>query len=192
MSPGRFLFLLLLAALAGQRIAELRLSKAHETAIRRAGGQEYGAAQYRLIQALHAGWFAATAIEVLGWQRPFRRWLAAVAVPFFLLGQSLRYAAIRTLGPRWTTRVMTIPGPPPVTGGIYRYLRHPNYLGVVLELAAFPLIYSAYWTALIFSLFNLLLLRARILLEEQALADDNDYLRFLGDRPRFRPRRGVE
>jgi methyltransferase len=83
---------------------------------------------------------------------------------------------------------MTIPGQPPVTDGIYRYLRHPNYIGVILELAAFPLIYSAYYTALLFSFLNLLLLRARIRLEEQALASDNNYLHFLGDRPRFLPR----
>jgi len=192
MSPSRLLFLLSLAALAGQRLVELRLSKARETAIRRAGGREHGTAQYRFMQALHTSWFVAMVIEVLWRQRPFKRWLAAVALPFFLLGQSLRYAAMRALGPRWTTRVMTIPGLPPVTGGIYRYLRHPNYVGVVLELAAFPLIYSAYWTALLFSLLNLLLLRARIRLEEQALANDNDYLRFLGDRPRFLPRQGGE
>jgi len=189
MSPGRLLFLLSLVALAGQRLAELRLSKTHETAIRRAGGREHGTAQYRIMQALHTGWFVAMAIEVLWRPRPFKQWLAAVALPIFLLGQSLRYAAIRALGPRWTTRIMTLPGLPPVTGGIYRYLRHPNYVGVILELAAFPLIYSAYWTALLFSFLNLLLLRARIRLEERALANDNHYLHFLGDRPRFLPRR---
>ncbi len=189
MSPGRLLFLLSVAILAGQRLAELRLSQARETAIRRVGGREHGAAQYRFMQALHTSWFAAILIEVLWWQRPFKRGVATVALPIFLIGQSLRYAAMRALGPRWTTRVMTIPGLPPVTSGIYRYLRHPNYVGVILELAAFPLIYSAYWTALLFSFLNLLLLRARIRLEERALANDNHYLHFLGDRPRFLPRR---
>jgi methyltransferase len=192
MSSGRLLFLLSLAALIGQRLAELRLSQAHETSMRQAGGREHGAAQYRFMQALHTSWFVAMLIEVLWWQRSFKRWLAAVALPFFLLGQSLRYASILTLGSRWTTRVMTIPDLPPITVGIYRYLRHPNYLGVILELAAFPLIYSAYYTALLFSFLNLLLLHARIRLEEQALATDNDYLHFLGNRPRFLPHQGGE
>ncbi|HTP01572.1 MAG TPA: isoprenylcysteine carboxylmethyltransferase family protein [Anaerolineales bacterium] len=71
----------------------------------------------------------------------------------------------------WTVRVMTIPGLPPVRGGIYRYLRHPNYLGVALEILAVPLLHSAYVTAIIFSLANMLLLTARIRAEDRALLE---------------------
>jgi methyltransferase len=107
--------------------------------------------------------------EVLCRPRPFRRSLAGLAAALVAVGQALRYAAILTLGSRWTARVVTLPGVPPLSQGIYRYLRHPNYLGVVLEIAAVPLLHSAWWTAVAFSLANLLLLRARIRVEEAAL-----------------------
>ena len=141
------------------------------------------------MKALHAGWFVAMIAEV-GWlRRPFRPALAAGAALVTVLGQSLRYAAIRTLGRRWTVRIVTVPGLPPVRHGIYRYLRHPNYLGVMLEIAAVPLLHTAYLTSLIFSVVNAFLLRTRICAEEEALSADAHYLRWLGDRPRFLPRR---
>ncbi|MDX1663299.1 MAG: isoprenylcysteine carboxylmethyltransferase family protein [Candidatus Promineifilaceae bacterium] len=187
-SRSRLLFLILLLALAVQRLLEIRLSRRHEEALVAAGGQVHGEGQYRIMTALHTGWFVAMIAELLGRRPRFRPWLAALAAPLFLLGQALRYTAIRTLGERWTTTVVTLPGAPPVTRGIYSHVRHPNYVGVVLELAAFPLMHSLTWTAALFSLANLLLLRARIRLEEQVLARDSRYLSHLGDRPRFVPR----
>jgi methyltransferase len=87
----------------------------------------------------------------------------------FVIGQSLRYAAIRTLGRRWTVRIVTLPDAPLVRSGIYRYLRHPNYLGVALEIAAVPLLHTAYLTAILFTLANACLLAVRIRAEERAL-----------------------
>ena len=174
--------------LAGQRLLELRLSKQNEKRMMQQGGREHAAGHFRFMKVLHTGWFVAMVAEA-GWlRRPFRPALAAVAGLVAVLGQFLRYAAIRTLGRRWTVRIVTVPGQPPVRHGIYRYLRHPNYLGVVLEIAAVPLLHTAYLTSLVFSLANALLLRTRIRAEEEALAADADYHRWLADRPRLVPR----
>lgn len=184
----RTLFYLLVALLAGQRLLELRLSRRNQERLVQQGGREHAAAHFRVMKLLHTGWFVAMVAEV-GWlRRPFRPPLAAVAALAAVLGQFLRYAAIRTLGRRWTVRIVTVPGRRPVRHGIYRYLRHPNYLGVVLEIAAVPLLHTAYLTSLIFSLGNALLLRTRIREEEEALAVDADYSRWLADRPRLVPR----
>lgn len=178
-------FLIGLALLAVQRLLEVRISNHHAVALLHNGGHEYAPGQYRVMKLLHSSWFVAMVFEVVALRRTFRPRLAAVAGLLFLLGQFLRYAAIRTLGQRWTARLITLPGAPPVTDGIYRHMRHPNYLGVILEIAAVPLIYSAYWTALIFSIANLLLLQARIRAEEQALVSDNEYAHYfaVGSRP---------
>ena len=183
----RVLFVIVVLALALQRALELRLSRRHEAAILARGGCEYGADHFGWMKALHIGWFIAMLAEVFLLDRPFIPWLAAVALVFFIAGQALRYAAILTLGPRWTVRVMTLPAEPPITRGIYRYVRHPNYLGVILEIAAVPLLYTAYLTALVFTLANAVLLAVRIRTEEHALELDNQYQRAFAGRPRFIP-----
>lgn len=169
MSQRRRRFLLFLLVLAAQRLWEVRKSQRHADSLLAAGGLEFAPHQYQLMKVLHAGWFVAMAGEVVGKRRPFHPALAWFAAALFAAGQALRYAAMHTLGPRWTARVVTLPGVPPISHGIYRYLRHPNYLGVVLEIAAVPLLHSAWWTAVAFSLANLLLLRARMRVEEAAL-----------------------
>lgn len=165
----RWVFTGLVALLALQRIYELRLSGRHEALIRARGGREHAAWQVQAMKALHAGWFIAMLVEVHALHRPFLPGLSLLAMITLIVGQSLRYAAIRSLGWRWTVNVMTLPGLPLVRKGIYRYLRHPNYLGVVLEILAVPLLHCAYVTAIIFSLANLLLLSARIRTENRAL-----------------------
>src|SRR6185503_19450089 len=123
------------------------------------------------IVTLHAAWFAAMLLEVFAGRRKFHPRLAALALSLFAAGQALRLTAIRTLGWRWSTRVMSVPGPSgaPVQHGIYRYMRYPNYLGVELEILAAPLLHSAYLTSAVFGVANALLLRDRIRREEQAL-----------------------
>lgn len=168
---SRSIFAAFVILLAVQRLYELRLSRRHEAIIRSRGGREYAAWQVQAMTVLHAGWFIAMLVEVYALNRPFIPALSLVALLTFVAGQSLRYAALLSLKSRWTVRVMTIPGLPPVQNGIYRYLRHPNYLGVVLEILAVPLLHSAYITSIAFSLANLALLRARIRTEEGALLD---------------------
>ena len=176
----RLLFLGFVAALGVQRLFELRLSQRNERRMRQRGGREHAPETYRWIVTLHAAWFAAMLLEVFaggrtpalaGRAREFHPRLAALALSLFAAGQALRLTGIRTLGWRWSTRVMTVPGPEgaPVQHGIYRYIRHPNYLGVELEILAVPLLHSAYLTSLVFGVANALLLRDRIRHEEQAL-----------------------
>jgi len=167
----RRLFAGFVAALGLQRLFELRLSQRNELRMRQRGGREHAPETYRWIVILHAAWFAAMLLEVFAGRRKFRPRLAAFALSLFAIGQALRLTAIRTLGPRWSTRVMTVPGPEgaPVRRGIYRYIRHPNYLGVELEILAVPLVHSAYLTSAVFGVANALLLRDRIRREEQAL-----------------------
>ena len=180
-------FLTIVAALVVQRLFELRLSRLNEAHILAQGGREHAPGHFGWMKGLHTGWFVAMAAEVLWLKRPLKPLLALSALVFFLVGQSLRYAAIRTLGSRWTVRIMTLPGAPPVDWGIYRYLRHPNYLGVILEMAAVPLLHGAYLTSLLFSLANTLLLHVRIRAEERALDDHNEYTAVFARRPRLIP-----
>ena len=169
------LFLGIIAALGLQRMFELRLSRQNEQRMRQRGGREHAPETYRWIVTRHAAWFAAMLGEVFVGKRKFHPRLAALAFSLFAAGQVLRLIAIRTLGWRWSTRVMTVPGPEgaPIQHGIYRYLRHPNYLGVQLEIIAAPLLHSAYLTSAVFGIANALLLRDRIRREEQALEQDN-------------------
>ena len=101
---------------------------------------------------------------------------------------ALRYWAIAALGRRWTTRVVVLPDLPVVTGGPYRFLRHPNYLAVAIEVAALPLVHTAWFTALVWSAANALVLRARIAAEEAALRAASDYDGAMAGRPALVPR----
>lgn len=184
----RWVFLLLVIFLGLQRLAELRRSSRNERRILELGGHEYAPGQFRVMRVLHAAWFLAMIAEVFGLQRPFNPVLALVASLIFLAGQGLRYAAIHTLGERWTVRVMILPGAKPISRGIYRFIRHPNYLGVILEIGAVPLLHSAYFTAILFSVANALLLIWRIRTEEAALKEHNNYEQVFTDRPRFLPK----
>ncbi len=172
MVKTRLLFLGFVVALGVQRLFELRLSQRNERKMRERGGREHTPETYRWIVALHAAWFAAMLLEVFAGRRKFQPRLAALASGLFAAGQVLRLTAIRALGWRWSTRVMTVPGPAgaPLHRGIYRYIRHPNYLGVQLEIVAAPLLHSAYLTSAVFGVANALLLRDRIRREEQAMS----------------------
>ncbi|MEM6783475.1 MAG: isoprenylcysteine carboxylmethyltransferase family protein [Bacteroidota bacterium] len=183
----QLLFTLIVLAIAVQRIAEVRLSKRHEAKLRAEGGREVSHAHFRWMQVLHTSWFFAMLAEVWLFDRPFSPWLFSVALVVTLVGQTLRYAAIRTLGDRWTVTIWVLPAAPPVTGGIYRYVRHPNYLGVILELAAVPLLHTAWTTALVWSLLNAWMLRVRIRAEEAALEEANRYTESFGETRRFLP-----
>jgi isoprenylcysteine carboxyl methyltransferase (ICMT) family protein YpbQ len=120
-------------------------------------------------------WLVSMLLEVLVWKRPFVPWLGVSALVVFGIGQVLRLLAIHALGSRWTVKVFTLPNEPRIKAGIFRYLRHPNYTGVILEIAALPLIHGAWLTALLFSIANVLLLSRRIPAEDRALAKTENY-----------------
>jgi methyltransferase len=147
-----------------QRLAELGLAQWNTLRLRERGGIEFGAKHYPLMVALHVFWLLG--LWMFGHDRnvnPF--WLA-----LFIVLQAGRLWVIASLGRRWTTRVIALPGSAPVARGPYRWLRHPNYLIVVLEIAVVPLAIGLPVFALVFSLANAALLAYRIRIENQALA----------------------
>ena len=162
-------YLGLLALVALQRLAELRLSRAHAGKAFARGGIEHGRTHFPAMAALHAAFLASCALETVLLRRPFPSALGWIALGVFLFAQVLRYWAIASLGERWNVRIIVIPGEPLVRRGPYRFLRHPNYLAVALEIASLPLVHGAFLTALVFSVANAALLRVRIRVEESAL-----------------------
>jgi len=153
----------LVAFLVAQRLAELGLAQWNTTRLRSAGAVEFGAAHYPLLVALQAFWLLG--LWILGHDRPIEPlWLVA-----FLLLQAGRIWVIASLGRRWTTRIIVLPGAVPVVRGPYRFLRHPNYLIVILEIAVVPLALGLPLLALAFSLANAGLLAYRVHVENQAL-----------------------
>jgi methyltransferase len=188
MLTTKVIFLGIITSILLQRVLEMRLSQGNEARIIAQGGREHAPEHFWVMKLLHASWIFAMGIEVFWLDRPFIPGLAVVGFIGLLVGQSLRYAAILTLGNRWTVRVMTLPNAPAVNQGIYRYVRHPNYLGVILEIAAVPLIHTAYITSIFFTLANALLLLTRIRSEERALSEENNYSQVFAERPRFIPK----
>jgi methyltransferase len=167
---SRVAYTVLVALVAVLRLGELELSRRNVNALKARRGFEVGAGHYPWMVLVHASFLAACGLEVWRFDRP---WLAALGVPMLGLlaaGMGLRYWTIRTLGVRWTTRVIVVPGEALARTGPYRLLRHPNYLAVVVEMAALPLVHTAWITAVVFSVLNGMLLRERIRVEDAALS----------------------
>ncbi len=165
----RVAFVLLVAAIAALRGLELVLAARHTRRRRAAGACEAGAAHYPVMVLLHATFLVAAPIEVVLLDRTFVAPLAGACLLLLVLAMALRYWAIATLGERWTTRVLVRADEPLVAAGPYRWLRHPNYLAVVVELFALPMVHTAFWTATVYSLANAALLAWRMGVEERAL-----------------------
>lgn len=164
-------FVLVMALTAVERLAELVVSARHARWALGHGGVESGRGHYPAMVALHTGLLLGALAEVLLADRPFIPVLGWSALLAVVAGQSLRWWCIASLGRRWSTRVIVLPGLPLVHRGPYRWLRHPNYLAVALEGLALPLVHTAWVTAAAFTVLNaVLLLRFRIPAEERALA----------------------
>lgn len=156
---------IIVALVAAERAAELVHARRNTRALLARGGVEAGAGHYPLLVLLHAAWLAALLYFVPTDSAPSWGWLAV-----FVLLQLLRLWVLVSLGRYWTTRIITLPGAPLVRSGPYRFLRHPNYIVVVAEIAVLPLAFGAWRIALVFSVLNLALLAWRIRVEQQALA----------------------
>jgi methyltransferase len=154
----------LVAFLLAQRLVELGLAQWNTVRLRQAGAVEFGATHYPLIVALHAFWLLG--LWLFGRDRP----VAPLWLLIFVLVQAGRVWVIASLGSRWTTRIIVLPGAAPVTRGPYRYLKHPNYLIVILEIAVVPLTLGLPLFALVFSLANAALLAYRVRVENEALS----------------------
>ncbi len=157
--------------LVGQRLVELRLATRNRRWALAQGAKEVGSGHYPLFFILHVGWFGGWLVEAFG-RGPGLGELWGLWLGLFAAAQLLRYWAITSLGSRWNTRILVIPGLTPIRHGPYRYIAHPNYLAVALELLVIPLIFNAWLTALLATLLNAaLLLLIRIPAEEKALTE---------------------
>jgi methyltransferase len=164
-------YIVLIAAVALERVAELVVSKRHAAWAFARGGVEYGRGHYPVMAVTHAALLLACVMEVLIADRPFMPWLGWPMLALVLATQGLRWWCVAALGKQWNTRVIVVPQLPLVVTGPYRWLRHPNYVAVTVEVAALPLVHSAWITAIVFSVANaVLLLGFRIPTEERALA----------------------
>jgi methyltransferase len=153
-----------LALVVLQRIAELVYSARNTRRLLARGGVEIGAGQYPFFVLLHTAWLASMAIFIPPATPPNWSLLA-----LYVLVQPLRIWSIASLGPYWTTRIITVPGEPLVRRGPYRFFRHPNYIVVCTEIGVLPLAFGAVEIAIVFSILNAALLSWRIRVEERAL-----------------------
>ncbi|RPK37071.1 isoprenylcysteine carboxyl methyltransferase family protein [Streptomyces sp. ADI93-02] len=160
----------LVLAVAAERLAELALALRNARWSLARGGTEAGRGHYPVMVALHTALLAACLAETWLAGRPFAPWFGWTMVAVVAAAQGLRWWCVRTLGRRWNTRVIVVPGLPLVTGGPYRWLRHPNYVAVAAEGAALPLVHGAWVTAVLFTVLNAALLTVRIRCEEGALS----------------------
>lgn len=166
------LYVALVVATGLERLAELVVSARHARWSFARGGRESGRGHFPAMVALHTGLLVACVAEAVLADRPFLPWLGWPALVVVLASQALRWWCIRVLGPQWNTRVIVVPGLGLVARGPYRLLRHPNYVAVVAEGVALPLVHTAWVTAVAFTVLNaVLLLGFRIPAEERALAD---------------------
>lgn len=150
-----------------QRLAELILARENTRALLAMGAREHGRSHYPLIVAVHASWLIS-----LWWLAPAR----SIHWPFLILFALLqlgRLWVIRTLGNRWTTRIIVLPGAPLITAGPFRFVSHPNYLIVIGEVAVLPLVFGLWELALLFSALNAIVLTIRVREENRALAQSS-------------------
>jgi methyltransferase len=155
---------------AVQRLLELRYSRRNERRLRSLGAIERGAGHYPAMVALHALWLVSTLVEGLLRGPEIPVWYP-VPLAAFLLVQPLRYWAILSLGENWNVRILVVPERKLLWSGPYRYLPHPNYVVVTVEVLTFPLIFGVWATALVFSILNAAFLYVRIRAEERALKE---------------------
>lgn len=166
-------YLVFLVLTGGERLTEMVVSTRHARWAFARGGIEYGRRHFPWMIALHTALLFGAAAEVVVLNRPFLPWLGLPMLVIALLCQGTRWWIIASLGRQWNTRVIVVPGLGRVERGPYRFawLRHPNYLVVAIEGVALPLVYSAWITAVAFTVLNaILLLRFRIPVEDRALS----------------------
>jgi methyltransferase len=163
------LYVALVLAVGLERVAELVVAKRNAAWSFARGGVETGRRHYAFMVVLHTGLLAACVAEVLLADRPFVAGLGWSALAVVVAAQALRWWCITTLGRQWNTRIIVVPGLPRITGGPYRLFAHPNYVAVVAEGLALPLVHSAWVTAVVFTALNLPLLAVRLRAEEAAL-----------------------
>ena len=153
----------ILAFVTAQRLVELPIARANTARLLAAGAHEVAPGHYPLIVAVHALWLAA-----LWWLAPGQP-INLILLGLYALVQVARIWVLRSLGSRWTTRIIVVPGEQLVARGPYRFVSHPNYIVVVAEIALLPMVFGLWRVALLFTILNAIVLAIRIAAENRAL-----------------------
>lgn len=168
------LFFIVISSVILQRLIELLIARRNEKWMLGQGAFEVGASHYPIMVTMHLAFFVTFLLEVVALGRtlsPF--WILLLII--FLLTQTARIWCLLSLGKFWNTKIIILPGADVVRRGPYRWLRHPNYLIVSIELLVLPLLFGAYFTAILYSLLNIWMLSVRIPAEEKALKEATNY-----------------
>jgi methyltransferase len=188
MGVSQIAYLGLLAAVGIGRLIELRISKGNQKRMAEQGARPVPDMHFFWMVLWHGGTLLAAAWEVVFLQRPFLPLLAFPMLMLFVLSNLMRWWVIRTLAGHWNVQVMNSTALGVVTHGPYRWIRHPNYVAVFLELIALPLIHTAWLTAALAALSTAVILRQRLRVEESVLLANASYQAAMGSKPRFIPR----
>ena len=180
-------YLGLLCVVALLRLYELRISRRHQQEMVAHGASKVHESRFRWMVLLHTGVLAGAACEVVFLRRPFFPVLAAICFAVFVGANAVRWWVIRTLGEHWNVQVMNSTGLGVITSGPFRYVRHPNYAAVFVEMLVLPLIHTAWITALAGSAAHILVLSQRLATEEKVLFSDARYRDAMSGKPRFLP-----
>ncbi len=181
-------YISLLVVVGIGRLAELVISRRNQRQLEKQGVRKIPEPHFRWMVILHGSILVCAGAEVLFLHRPL---IFALAIPMailFLLSNLLRWWVIRVLAGHWNVEVMESPRIGVVSSGPYRWVRHPNYVGVVAEVFSLPMIHTAWITAIAGTLGYLLILRRRLRVEDGVLLADPGYLRAMGGKPKFLPR----
>ncbi|MCV7077685.1 isoprenylcysteine carboxyl methyltransferase family protein [Mycobacterium szulgai] len=163
------MYYILILAVAIERLVELAIAQRNARWSFAQGAKEFGQRHYRVMVVLHSALLVGCVVETWALHRPFLPWLGWPMVGVLVLSQALRWWCVGSLGRRWNTRVIVLPHEPLVQRGPYRFLHHPNYVAVVAEGFALPLVHTAWLTALLFTVANATLLTVRLRVENSAL-----------------------
>jgi methyltransferase len=180
-------FLILLLLVAALRIVELRISRRHQQELVSRGAEKVDEPRFRWMVVLHTAVLIGAAVEVVFLKRPFIPALAAVTFAIFLAANTVRWWVIRTLGDHWNVQIVDSTRLGVITGGPFRFVRHPNYAAVFAEMLALPLIHTAWITAIAGTLAHAAVLTQRLSTEERVLFANPDYRAAMGRKPRFLP-----
>ena len=153
-----------------QRITEMRISKRNEKILLQKGAIEFGKSHFKFLIILHALFFVSMVIEYSLRAKIIELTLYNVILfSFVVILQAFRFSTIKSLGIYWTIRIYRVPGEPLIKTGLYKYLKHPIYIIVILEIIIIPLVFNLYLTSIIFSVLNLIAITVRITVENKAL-----------------------
>jgi methyltransferase len=181
-------FALLVGLVALMRLVELRISRCHRRRLVELGARPIAEKGFATMVALHVAILSGSVVEAVVAERSVPLAVALAAGLGVVLSNALRIASIRALGDHWNVRVVDSTALGVVHAGPYRFVRHPNYVAVFLELFFLPLVQGAWITAVLGAVLHVVVLRRRILLEESVLMSDPKYALCMGRRPRFVPR----